>query len=261
MLGPLMKMMGPMMLGVTAGSLVGHLAQRCFGQYDLPIPRPASDDLLVIPATIDQFGEEWSLPRDDLRLWVLVHEIAHHRVLAVDHIRRHLDELLRAHAAGFRSDPSRLEQRLGSIEFDPEDPSGMSGLQDVLGDPEVILGVVTSPQQEALRPQITAITAVIDGYVDHVIDQISGRLIASGSMITEALRRHRVEAGANDRFVERLLGLELTQQQYERGIRFVKGVVERAGPNGLDPLWQREDAIPTPAEVDAPGLWLARIEF
>jgi uncharacterized protein (DUF2342 family) len=77
--------------------------------------------------------------------------------------------------------------------------------------------------------------------------------------VTEALRRRRVEADESDRFVERLLGLELTQAVYDRGEAFVAGVVQRAGKDGLDRLWSAEEALPTPADVDAPGLWLARL--
>ncbi len=80
-------------------------------------------------------------------------------------------------------------------------------------------------------------------------------------MVTEAVRRRRVEADQSDRFVERLFGLELTQAQYDRGSRFVAGVVERAGAEGLARLWSEERYLPTPAEVDAPGLWLARIDL
>jgi uncharacterized protein (DUF2342 family) len=38
-------------------------------------------------------------------------------------------------------------------------------------------------------------------------------------------------------------------------------VVERAGEDGLARLWATERELPTPAEVDAPGLWLARIDL
>ena len=63
------------------------------------------------------------------------------------------------------------------------------------------------------------------------------------------MRRRRVEAAASDRFVERLLGLELTQDHFDRGRAFVDGVVERAGREGLDRLWSSEDVLPTPNEV------------
>jgi uncharacterized protein (DUF2342 family) len=58
-----------------------------------------------------------------------------------------------------------------------------------------------------------------------------------------------------------MFGLHLTQDRYDRGAAFVDGVVERAGTDGLDPLWRSERELPTPAEVGAPGLWLARIEL
>jgi uncharacterized protein (DUF2342 family) len=39
------------------------------------------------------------------------------------------------------------------------------------------------------------------------------------------------------------------------------GVVERAGEEGLARLWHSEKELPTPAELEAPGLWLARIDL
>jgi uncharacterized protein (DUF2342 family) len=42
---------------------------------------------------------------------------------------------------------------------------------------------------------------------------------------------------------------------------FVRGVVERAGEEGLVRLWHSGKELPTPAELNAPGLWLARIDL
>ena len=47
MLSQMMGSLAPMMLSVTAGGMLGHLAQRSLGQYDLPIPRSPSDELLL----------------------------------------------------------------------------------------------------------------------------------------------------------------------------------------------------------------------
>jgi putative hydrolase len=258
-MAPLMQMIGPMMLGMTAGSMVGHLAQRTLGQYDLPIPRPSGDELLVVPRNIDAFGEAWSLPLDDLRLWVCLHDVAHHAVLGVPHVRDRITSLLHQYLAGFESAGAPLEDRLGELEL--QDPSSLGDLESLLGDPETLLGAIQSPEQRDLLPQLEAITAVIVGYVDHAMDTIGSGLLQNYGMLTEALRRRRVEAAPSDRFVERLFGLELTQAQYERGAAFVEGVAERAGDAGLGRLWESERMLPTPAEVDAPGLWLARIEL
>jgi putative hydrolase len=257
----LLQMLNPMMLATTAGSAVGHLARTSFGQYDLPLPRAGTDELLLIMANIDEFGDEWSLPADDLRLWICVHELAHHAVLAVPHVRANLEDLLARFVSAFSADPTALERRLGEIAVDPTDPSGMAELQRALSDPKLLLGAIQSPEQEAMRPQLDAAVAVIVGYVDHVIDTVGAQLIGSERMITEAMHRRRVTATDADRFVERLFGLELTQTTYDRGEAFVAGVIERAGDDGLARLWAAPRNLPTPAEIDAPGLWLARIDL
>ncbi len=263
MFSGMLQMFQPMILAMTAGSMVGHLAQRTFGQYDLPIPRPinaaGADDLLLVVPNLDAFGEEWSLPRDELRLWVCVNEVAHHAILGVPHVRSQLDDLLTRYVSSFRNDPAALEERIGEVDI--TDPSALANLQDLLGSPDLILGAITSPEQEAIRPQLDALIATIVGVVDHVVDVVGGELITGYPMLTEALRRRRVEAGEGDRFVERLFGLELTQSTYDRGSRFVEGVIERAGDDGLRRLWTDAAHLPTPPEVDAPGLWLARIDL
>lgn len=259
----MLRMLQPMLLAMTAGSMVGHLARRGFGQYDLPIPRPTTgphaDELLLIVPNLDGFAEEWSLAPDDLRLWICVHEIAHHAVLAVPHVRERLDDLLTRYVSSFTNDFSALEDQIGQL--DVSDPNALAGLQQLIGSPDVILGAITSAEQSSLRPQLDALVAVVVGVVDHVLDVVGAKLIPSYAMLTEALRRRRVEAAEADRFVERLFGLELTQATYDRGAAFVDGVVERAGEDGLRRLWTDAVNLPTPPEVDAPGLWLARIDL
>jgi len=260
-MAPLMAMMGPMMMGMTAGSMIGHLSRRSFGQYDLPVPRKAKDDLMVIPANFETFASEWSIPADDLRLWVCAQEIAMHSVLRIPHVRATVEEFLSAYATGFEPDPNALEDRLGSMEFDMSDPSSMSGMQSMFGDPELLLGAIQSQAQRDMLPKFEALIAAMVGYVDHIVDAVGSSLLSNTTMISEAVRRRRVEADDSDRFVERLFGLELTQATYDRGAAFVAGIVERAGNDGLVRLWESERTLPTPAELEAPGLWLARIEL
>jgi uncharacterized protein (DUF2342 family) len=95
--------------------------------------------------------------------------------------------------------------------------------------------------------------------VDWVLDTIGARLIPDYGRVTEALRRRRVEAGPASRFVERLFGLELSQATFDRGGAFVDGVIARTGTDTLAQLWRDPEWLPTPAELDAPGLWLARV--
>lgn len=259
MMGQLFTMLHPMLLGLSAGGMVGHLARRSFGQYDLPIPRPPSHELLVLPASIDAFAADWSLPVDDLRLWVCLQELATHAVLGVPHVRAALETMLTEYVGGFRPDPDALAERLGSVDPMAGDPMG--DLQRALGDPEVLLGAMRSPEQEALRPRLDALVALVVGVVDHTVDRSASVALGSAGQMAEAVRRRRVEADQADVFVEHLLGLTLTREQVERGHAFVDGVIERAGTDGLARLWASARALPTPAELDAPGLWLARLDL
>ena len=254
----IMKMMGPMMLSMTAGSMVGHLARTNLGSYDLPLPRPGARELLVVQANIAEFTEEWSVPTDDMRLWICLHEYLHHTVLRLPHVRDRIDELTRNYVAAFESNPSALTDQLGGG-FDLNNPEAMGSLENLMSDPEALMGVVQSDRQRAMLPEISAVMAAIVGWVDHMMDRIGGQLIGSYQMLSEALRRRRVTADPTDRFLERMIGLELDQACYDRGREFVDGVVARAGEDALVNLWSDGDNLPTPNDIVAPGLWLARI--
>jgi putative hydrolase len=257
MMAGLSKMMAPAMLGMSIGSMVGRLSTRAFGSHDLPIPRQPSTVTLV-PANIEAFAAEWEIPLDEMRLWVLAHEIAGFTLFEAAHLRDALADLVRQHAGGFRPDASSVTDKLTTLDDDAADP--IAALQQALSDPELLLGAVISPEQRELRPKLDALVAVVVGYTDWVVDAVAVRLVGGNALrIAEAVRRQRIETSDNDAFVEQLLGIRIGETQVARGKAFVQGVVDRAGDDGLLPLLERPDAIPTPNEVDAPGLWLARI--
>ena len=258
----LMGMMGPMLLGMMAGSTAGHLATRALGHYELPLPRPNGEPLTLVLRNVDDFADAWSLPRDGIRLWVCLSDVAHQQILGIAHVRAQLDALLEEYVGAFSQDPEEIERRMRDLGMDDalggSEPE-LEALQRLAGDPDVLLGAMQSDHQRELMPKIEAIVATIEGYVDWVLDSIGTRLIPEYTRATEALRRRRVEAGPASRFVERLFGLELSQATFDRGSAFVDGIVARAGTDALNQLWDRAEHLPTPAELDAPGLWLARV--
>jgi putative hydrolase len=257
MMAGLGRMMAPAMMGMSVGSMVGNLARRAFGVYDLPIPR-ATQAVVVVPANIDEFAADWAIALDEMRLWVLAHELAGLVLFSVDHVADHLRSLVRRHVGAFRPDPSAITDKLTSLDLDQSDP--MAAMQQAFGDPEVLLGAVRSREQEELEPLLDAAVAVTIGAIDWVVDAVSVRIIGGNALqIAEAVRRRRAESSPDDIFVERLLGIRLGAEQTARGKAFVQGVVDRAGENGLEPLFTVPDAMPTPNEIEAPGLWLARV--
>ena len=191
-----------------------------------------------MPSTIDRFAGDWSLPLDEMRLWVLAQELIGHAAV-LDHIaaRRLSPSLVRRHVGAFRPDPSAVAEKLArrstSTTGDP-----MAALQKALSDPEVLLGAVRSPEQVALRRSSTRPLRRSSATSTTCVDAVAARVIGGEALrIAEAVRRRRVEATADDVFIERLLGLQLTHEQVQRGKTFVAGVVDRVGEAGLSRLF------------------------
>ncbi|MEJ7720612.1 MAG: zinc-dependent metalloprotease [Ilumatobacteraceae bacterium] len=169
MLAGFNKMMAPALMGMSVGSMVGSLARRAFGIYDLPIPREPQV-LSVIAGSVDQFADDWSLQRDEMRLWVVTHELTGLTLFSAPHIRDRMSDLVRRHAAGFKPDPSAITDTIGNV--GPDD-NPMEALQRAFNDPEVLLGAVRSPEQRALAPELDAVVAVVVGYLDWVVDAVA----------------------------------------------------------------------------------------
>src|SRR5580700_10036883 len=117
--------LGPVLLGMQFGSAAGHLARRAFGQYALPLPWPESNTLLLVPGNVARFAEDWSLPLQEVQLWVCLRELTMHAVLTRPGVRSTLSTLLgdaSAHAAAAqRSIVERLGDGLG-------DPAALEGV-------------------------------------------------------------------------------------------------------------------------------------
>ena len=254
MMGQMFTSLAPVMVAGSAGSMIGHLGHRALGQYDLPVPRPG-DEVLVVPTSIDAAAAEWGVPVDELRLTVLVHELIAHAVLSTPHVRERLEALFIDFASAFRPNVDLIGEQLGDI----TDLSQIAQLSESLGDPDRILDLMRSPAQDLLVPQLDALVAAVLGFVDHTETAVCANLVPSHTRIREAMIERTRSVAPADRFMERLLGLSIDTSTLDRGTAFITGIVERAGDEGLARLWADELDLPTAAEVDAPGLWLARI--
>ena len=63
---------------------------------------------------------------------------------------------------------------------------------------------------------------------------------------------------AGDPIFERLLGIEMKREQYERGRAFCDTVVEQTDEPTLARMWESAEALPSLPEIEEPRLWLAR---
>ncbi|MFM9121726.1 MAG: zinc-dependent metalloprotease, partial [Actinomycetota bacterium] len=234
MMTNLTKLMTPAMLGMSVGSMVGQLSLRAFGQYDLPLPRLPKTQLIFLARNCEEFANDWSIKVEDMQMWSLIQELAFHRVFQVEHVRELITESVKQHVSGFKPNPNAFGQRLSNIDVADTNPAEM--MQRLLGDPTILLGAERTAQQKSLAPVLDALICTIVCYVDRVVDVVAGRILGNGAQISEAVRRRRVEASAQDQYVEELFGIHLTDAQLAGGDQFIKGVVERAGEQGLAQL-------------------------
>lgn len=256
LLGNLPQVIGPLVLGAQAGTMVGHLANRAMGQYDMPMPAPGNDELMAVPAVVESFASEWGLAPDDVRMYVCLRDVIYHAVLSRAHVGAVLQDHLYTYAGAFEVPMDAIEQRLSGL--DPSDPMSF---QRSLGDPEAFLGDIQTDQQRRLLVPFRAFLTALSGYTDFFIEKVGQRLVGAYPLVSEAFRRRRLEDGPGRRVLGKLLGVEVDQPIIDNGHKFISGVVERAGEEGLARLWEAPATLPTPAEIDAPGLWLARIEM
>lgn len=256
-----MPMMAPLLLGVQAGSMIGYLARHALGRYDLPLPTADTPSLVFVVPNIDEFEEAWSLERTDLRFYVAIHEAVHAATRSVPWVRDRLLTLATEYVSAYEFDPTMLDSRFGEGIFENLDPNDPSSIQALSEHPQELLGALRNDRQRALLERARVFHAVLEGFADSVLERIGRTMLPSFDRIQEAMARHRIERGEAERFVEGLIGLATDRGDYERGTAFCRGIVERAGTEGLNRLWERAAMEPTPNEFLAPGLWLARVEL
>ncbi len=257
-LSMMMQQLVPMLLGGWAGSMIGLLSHQALGQYDLPLPLDGPPVQLFVVRNVDGFAREWSLPLDELRYALALREVVHGAQRSVPWVRERLTRLAEAYVGAYELQADAFEEHLGNI--DPSDPASMNALEQ-LSNPDTLLGAMRSARQQPLLEELQRFVSVLEGYTDIVVARLGAGMVTAHERVDEALRRHRLERGDATSFVDRLLGLELDRGHYDAGVAFCRGVVERGGIEQLNRLWTSEDLVPTRAELEAPGLWLARIDL
>ena len=62
-----------------------------------------------------------------------------------------------------------------------------------------------------------------------------------------------------EKFIRNLLGLDAKMRQYSDGAKFVREVVDVAGMEGFNKVWESAEHLPSEAEIHDSRLWLERM--
>jgi coenzyme F420 biosynthesis associated uncharacterized protein len=246
------RQMMPLLLGAQVGAVLGYLGQRVLGQYDLAVPHPSGSLYFVVP-NIARFEREWSLRPVEFRAWVALHEVTHRFEFARPWVRQHFLSLVRDLIEHAELDLSGLEQRMEGLDLGNPD-----ALQEAFEGMGNFLGRASDPEQRLRIARVQSFMAIAEGYGDHVMESLGRRMLSTYPQIEEALRRFR-EDRHGDQALERLLGLEMKQEQYRLGGQFCTKVAELTDEATLGRVWESPEALPSMPELEEPTLWLARM--
>jgi putative hydrolase len=247
-----LRQLSPLLLGTQVGQVLGMLAQRVLGQYDIAVPRSGPGQLLFVVPNLAAFERDWSLDARDFRTFVALHEVTHRFEFAQPWARDRFQELLDDYLSTLKLDVEGMQARLSSI--DPSDPEA---LRDLAGSDEGLFWADLDEEQRLKLGRIQAFMAAAEGYGDHVMQALGQELLGSYARIEEAMKRYR-EGEHGDPVFERLLGVDMKREQYRRGAVFCDVVVELSDEATLARMWGSADAMPSLPELEEPRLWLAR---
>ncbi len=258
-LRPAAQLAAGVVVTTEVGVVLGYLAQRVLGQYELVLldeavdPRPPR--LLFVLPNLGQAVQAFEAQEDEFMTWVALHEVTHAvQFSGVPWLHGHVAGLVREllRSAELRIDAER-KLRLPTGE---ELRRMASSIRH--GD---LVSIVASPSERETLNRVQAVMAVIEGHAEHVMDKVAPDLLPSLPQLRSALDRRRRSQSGLSRLVGRLLGLELKLRQYEQGKFFCDAVVDAAGPPALRHVFSGPAALPTLAELDDPAAWLRRVGF
>jgi coenzyme F420 biosynthesis associated uncharacterized protein len=253
-----MRLGAGVVLTTEVGVLLGFLAQRVLGQYELVLLDTTPEDrpprLLFVLPNLGAAGRAFGADEQEFLRWVALHEVTHAVQFAgVPWLQPHMAGMVRellSHAE-LRIDARRALRMPRRDDLDRLVAAVRSG---------DLVSLVASERERATLERMQATMAVLEGHAEHVMDTVGAPLLPSLPKLRAALDARRRSQSAPARLLQRLLGLEMKLKQYEQGKRFCDAVVREAGVEALNRVWTEPAMLPSSAELDAPLRWLARTD-
>ena len=253
-LGMLMNDVSSKLLGMQIGGLLGYLAQRVLGQYDLSLlsAEATGGSLYFVEPNIARVQQQLGLSDAEFRLWITLHEMTHaFEFEAYPWVRRYFHELLDQNFALISSQMLSSGNNL----FDM-----LMRLLQGIGSGQHWIETVLTPEQRAVFDRIQALMSLIEGYGNHVMNAVGRRLLPSFSQIEQRVAQRQKQRTMLDLMIFRLTGLDLKLAQYQQGEAFVNAVVAERGIKFAGRVWERPENLPTMDEIRDPAQWIRRMD-
>jgi coenzyme F420 biosynthesis associated uncharacterized protein len=232
------------------GFLLSFLARKVLGQYDVSLlaAAPAARGRLhFVEPNIVGTAAAMRLPLDEFRTFIALHEATHaFEFEAYPWLREHFAGLVAESIDQLAADSGGLAARLRSALA-----RGGSGHW---------LERMMTPAQLATFQRTQALMSLLEGYSNHVMNAVGGRLLPGFGQIHDRFERRNQNRTALERAILRLTGLDLKMEQYQAGERFVDTVIATRDRAFLNRVWEGPDSLPTLDEIRAPARWIGRLD-
>ena len=241
-------------IAAELGALLGVLARRVLGQYEMVLPTgddETGDVVMFVGGNVLWMERANEFRPAEFRFWVALHECTHRlQFVGVPWLRGYFLELVEKMVASAKPEPGRLARVAGELR------NASAAGEPIVGEAG-LMGLFASPEQRETLDQVQALMSLLEGHGHVIMDRIGARTLVSQRRMSAMLRRRRQDPRTASFF--RLTGLEMKMKQYEIGEQFVNGVEREAGFGTLDLAWQGREQLPTLDEIKEPTLWLERV--
>jgi len=252
-MGAMLQPLGPALLGMQAGTMVGFMAHRVLGQFDTGIPAIEQDKPYLIVPNVEAFAFEAEVDPRQVRLWAALHEMLFQRLMEIEWLRGHFVSVVEAFYETVELDLSDVMGQIGALE-DPDKIRELLG-EEGASTPALLKGT-SDPDRLA---SIQSLTAYVEGYGDYLVRKAGAELLPDLTRIETANSRRRSEPDQTEQSLQQVVGLELQRHRADDAAVFCVEVEERWGESALDRVWEQPDNLPNLAELTDPVGWAARV--
>ncbi len=237
------------------GLLLGFMGQRVLGQYDLALltAETTPGRLLFVEENIRHTARVLDIPVGPFRTWIALHETTHaFEFEAHPWLRPYLAERLERQISMLSSDATSMgREAVASI--------GAALRGEGRRDDQHWLERLMSDEQRRLFRETQAVMSLLEGFGDHVMDEVGRDLVPGVERISARFHARREQRTPFERAMLRITGMDLKMEQYRKGEAFVAEIERLAGSAALRRLWDGPETLPTPEEIDRPADWVRRL--
>lgn len=239
---------------IQIGTVLGYLAKRVLGQYDLPLASSevsGNGKLYFIYPNVAAVQERFSLGRREFFLWLSLHETTHsYEFESNPWLHSYLNRLIAEHTAF-------MEAKLKELVKNLEAGKATSSLARLLFT-RSFRDLISVDENQTLG-RIQAFMAVIEGYSEYVMREVSRKIIPHSDAIASLFERTKRSKTWAERLLERFMGLDIKLWQYRSGRDFIAFVTDRGGIDLANAVWAGPENLPTPTEINQPEMWIKRV--